>query len=93
MLRRIYNTLLGPQQSAEFRKYQDYEAKVMLKDLSEAPSHFLAHTERFALSVIFSAVYGVRLQQLDHPIMIEFYAVWEDMLYCKSTPASDEKEN
>ncbi|KAI0445690.1 cytochrome P450 [Xylaria telfairii] len=81
VLRNIYNTLLNPQQSAKFRKYQDYEAKIMLKDLAEAPSQFLAHTERFALSVIFSAVYGVRLQQLDHPIMTEFYAVWEDMLY------------
>lgn len=31
-------------------------------------------------SVIFSAVYGVRLVQLDHPTMNEFYNVWEDML-------------
>ncbi|KAJ2989358.1 hypothetical protein NUW58_g3507 [Xylaria curta] len=81
VLRRIYNNLLGPQQSAGFRKYQDYEAKMMLKDILEAPNEFLAHTERFAISVIFSAVYGVRLQQLDHPIMKEFYAVWEEMLH------------
>ncbi|KAI0406241.1 cytochrome P450 [Xylaria palmicola] len=81
ILRRIYNNLLGPQQSAGFRKYQDYEAKMMLSDILEVPNEFLAHTERFAMSVIFSAVYGVRLQQLDHPIMKEFYAVWEDMLH------------
>ncbi|KAI0882332.1 cytochrome P450 [Annulohypoxylon maeteangense] len=80
LLRRIYNNLLGPQQSAGFQKYQDYEAIIMLKDLVEAPADFLAHTERFAISVIFSAVYGVRLVQLDHPIMCEFYSVWEDIL-------------
>jgi hypothetical protein len=54
----------------------------MLCDLLEKPSHFLQHTERFAMSVIFSAVYGVRLEQLGHPTMVEFYAVWETMLQC-----------
>ncbi|KAK8032544.1 hypothetical protein PG990_002278 [Apiospora arundinis] len=68
-LRRVYHNLLGPQQSAGFRKYQDYESKVMINDLIHAPNQFLAHTERFAISVIFSAVYGVRLARLGHPIM------------------------
>ncbi|KAK3331310.1 cytochrome P450 [Apodospora peruviana] len=79
-LRRVYHNLLGQQQAAGFRKYQDHEAKVMLGDLIKAPEEFLAHGERFATSVIFSAVYGVRLAQLDHPIMAEFYALWEEML-------------
>lgn len=39
--------------------------------------------ERFAMSVIFSACYGVRLAQLGHPVMTEFYAVWEVMLECQ----------
>lgn len=83
LLRRVYHNLLGPQQSAGFRKYQDYEAKVMMNDLVHVLDQFLAHTERFAISVIFSAVYGVRLVQLDHPTMNEFYNVWEDMLNCR----------
>lgn len=55
----------------------------MMSDLVDNPDQFLAHTERFAMSVIFSAVYGVRLVQLNHPTMEEFYNVWEDMLNCK----------
>ncbi|KAG6014395.1 hypothetical protein E4U54_005391 [Claviceps lovelessii] len=80
LLRRVYHNLLSPQHSASFQKYQDYESKMMLRDLLTVPEGFLSHTERFAMSVIFSAVYGVRLAQLDHPTMVEFYHVWEDML-------------
>lgn len=58
----------------------------MLNDLLNAPQEFLAHGERFATSVIFSAVYGVRLAQLDHPIMKEFYSLWEAMLEGKPRP-------
>ncbi|KAK3935878.1 hypothetical protein QBC46DRAFT_346182 [Diplogelasinospora grovesii] len=61
-------------------EYQDYESKVVLSDLIQAPEEFLAHAERSATSVISSAVYGVRLAQLDHPIMVEFYALWTQML-------------
>lgn len=55
----------------------------MMRDLLEVPEGFLGHTERFAVSVIFSAVYGVRLARLSHPTMLEFYRVWEDMLKCE----------
>ena len=83
-LRKLYHNLLSPQQSGLFRKYQDYESRVMLCDLLDRPQGFLHDTERFAMSVIFSAVYGVRLATLDHPIMVEFYSVWEVMLRCQS---------
>jgi hypothetical protein len=87
LLRKLYNNLLGPQQSATFRKYQDYESKVMMEALLTRPQGFLDDTERFAMSVIFSACYGVRLAELDHPVMKEFYGVWEVMLKCE-TPLS-----
>lgn len=47
--------------------------------------------ERFAMSVIFSACYGVRLAELDHPAMKEFYSVWEVMLICEhlNTPCGE----
>ncbi|KAF2733120.1 cytochrome P450 [Polyplosphaeria fusca] len=80
LLRRIYHNLLGPQQSAGFRIYQDFESKVLMNALLERPEGFLMDTERFAMSVIFSASYGVRLAKLDHPIMTEYYAIWESML-------------
>lgn len=57
----------------------------MLGDLLDHPQTFLHDTERFAISVIFSAVYGVRLADLKHPIMTEFYAVWERILQCERT--------
>lgn len=84
LLRKLYHKLLGPQQSARFRKYQDYESKVLVGNLLDNPEPFLKDTERFALSVIFSAVYGVRLAHLDCPAMLEFYNVWEIMLQCQS---------
>jgi hypothetical protein len=82
LLRKIYHNLLGPQQSANFRKYQDFESKVMISDLLNHSEGFLMGVERFAMSVIFSACYGVRLAELDHPAMKEFYSIWELMLRC-----------
>ncbi|KAJ5088543.1 cytochrome P450 [Penicillium angulare] len=80
LLRKIYHNLLGPSQSVHFRKYQDFESKVMMADLLDIPEGFLAGVERFAMSVIFSACYGVRLEKLEHPTMVMFYSIWEEML-------------
>lgn len=54
----------------------------MLKDIVQTPEEFLGHSERFAISIMFSAVYGVRLAQLQHPVMKAFYQVWAEMLKC-----------
>ena len=86
LLRKIYHNLLGPSQSAKFRKYQDFESTVLVTALMDRPEGFLMDVERFAMSVIFSATYGVRLAKLNHPTMTEFYAVWECMLQCQSAP-------
>lgn len=80
LLRRVYHNLLGSQQSASFRKYQDFESEIMVNALIDRLEGFLMDVERLAMSVIFSACYGVRLAQLDHPTMTEFYAVWKIML-------------
>ncbi|PGH19458.1 hypothetical protein AJ80_03959 [Polytolypa hystricis UAMH7299] len=80
LLRKIYHNLLGPQQSLHFRRYQDFESKVMLADLLDRPEAFQLGVERFALSVIFSACYQVRLDDLAHPTMTLFYSIWEQML-------------
>ncbi|KFY39520.1 hypothetical protein V494_03953 [Pseudogymnoascus sp. VKM F-4513 (FW-928)] len=80
LLRKIYHNLLGPKSAVTFRKYQNFESKVFLTTLLDSPSGFLMDVERFAMSVIFSAVYGVRLDELDHPAMKEFYSLWEVML-------------
>ncbi|KAL6909173.1 cytochrome P450 [Trichoderma evansii] len=74
--RRIYMDILGPRQSQEVRKYQDYETKMGLVAFCEKPDEFVSHVTRFAMSVIFSAVYGTRISQLDHSVMVELYDVW-----------------
>lgn len=78
--RRIYTDLLGLKQSQRVKKYQDYESIVMLHALCETPDAFESHLTRGALSLIFSAVYGVRISRLSHPIMIEIYAIWQKIL-------------
>ncbi|KFX91307.1 hypothetical protein V490_05975 [Pseudogymnoascus sp. VKM F-3557] len=78
VLRKIYHNLLGPKSAVTFRKYQDFESKVFLTTLLDSPSGFLMDVERFAMSVIFSAVYGVRLAELDHPpgsLLLDFFPV------------------
>jgi len=82
LLRKTYHSLLSPQQSSSFHPYQDQESKVLLHNLLDSPQGFLHATERFALSVIFSAVYGVRLGTLEHPIIVELYEIWETLLLC-----------
>lgn len=55
----------------------------MTKDLLERPQSFLRSVERYTMSVIFSAVYGVRLNDLNHPILIEFIKIWDVEMKCK----------
>ncbi|KAL6700185.1 cytochrome P450 [Trichoderma pleuroticola] len=75
LLRRVYIDLLGPRPSLAVRKYQEYESRMMLRDLYKSPEAFRAHTERFSMSVIFSAVYGVRIGRLDYPIIHELFDI------------------
>lgn len=82
-LRRVYIDLLGPKPSLAIRKYQEYESRMMLRDLYKSPESFRAHTERFSMSVIFSAVYGVRIGRLDYPIMHELFEVLTASADCK----------
>ena len=82
-LRKLYHNLLSPQRSTELRKYQDFESLVLLSDLLTQPEEFFGDIERYSLSVIFSAVYGIRLGKLDHPIMIELFQLWLLMLQRK----------
>ncbi|PON29945.1 cytochrome P450-like-31 [Trichoderma gamsii] len=79
--RRIFTDILGPRQSQEVRKYQDYETKMALVAFCELPDDYVAHITRFAMSVIFSAIYGTRIGRLDHPVMVELYDVWETDLH------------
>ena len=39
--------------------------------------------ERYTMSVIFSAVYGVRLDRLDHPILVELNGLLDETMKCE----------
>ena len=91
-LRKLYNTVLNWQQTVKLLKYQDFESKIFIHALLDDSDEFLANVERFALSVIFSACYGVRLAQINHPIMNEFYSIWHEMIQCKQYITSLEHE-
>lgn len=80
--RRIYADLLAFKQSQRVKKYQNYESISLLNALCKDPDSFESHLTRGGMSVIFSAVYGIRLSRLDHPILVELFAVWEKMLTC-----------
>ena len=60
----------------ELRKYQEFESLVLVSDLLRQPEKFYGDIDRYSMSVIFSAVYGIRLGRLDHPIMVEFVEIW-----------------
>jgi len=62
------------------RKYQDFESLMLVTDLLHQPQDFFEDVDRYSLSVIFSAVYGIRLSKLDHPIMKELTDIWLLML-------------
>lgn len=79
-LRKLYHDLLSLERSLEIRKYQDDESIILLSDLLNQPSTFLKDIERYSLSVIFTAVYGLRVGELDHPIVVELFHLWDLML-------------
>ena len=56
---------------------------MMLLDLLQKPQGFLRSAERYTMSVIFSAVYGVRLDSLDHPVLIELNGLLDATMKCR----------
>ncbi|KAM0452851.1 hypothetical protein ACHAO4_005270 [Trichoderma viride] len=79
--RRIYADILGLKQSQAVRKYQDYESIMALAAICNLPEELESHVARFAMSVLFSAVYGTRIGRLDHPVMVELRNMWETGLH------------
>lgn len=82
-LRKLYHNCLSAQQALLFRKYQDYESKMVLQDLLDKPRDFLRGAERYTMSIIFSVVYGVRIDRLDHPVLVELNGLLDATMKCK----------
>ncbi|KAI4256950.1 MAG: hypothetical protein L6R42_005934, partial [Xanthoria sp. 1 TBL-2021] len=79
-LRKLYQSLLSPQRATQLRNYQEFESRSLLLDLHSHPESFYEDIDRYSLSVIFSAVYGIRLKTPDHPITVELFDIWLLML-------------
>ena len=77
--------MLGEQQSVSSRKIHERESVTFLDQLLQEPSDFLESAERYALSIIFTATYGVRLASLKHPVVVEVFSIWDQILRCKVT--------
>jgi cytochrome P450 len=79
MLRKIYHKMLSSQQLLTLRGLQEQESIIFIEKLLKEPDGFFEGAERFALSIVFIAVYGVRLATLKHPIIAELYNLWEHL--------------
>lgn len=69
--------MLAPARALELRTYQDFESKITLLNLLNNPEGFYFDQHRFALSVVFSACYGIRLSDVNHSIAHRFLHIWE----------------
>jgi hypothetical protein len=86
-LRKLYHHLVSPQSSTELRKYHDYESTTMVFNLLNQPEKFYEEIERYSMSIILSAVYGVRLEQLEHPLITELVRLWQLIMKCENPSA------
>lgn len=84
-LRRLYQSLLNPRMSKEFRKHHNYESIKLLLELLDDPECFLECCETFTINVICSAVYGIRLEKNNSSIIKELYSVWRLIFKRKSS--------
>lgn len=91
-LRKLYQSLLSSQRAIELRKYQDLESVLLINDLLDRPQDFFEDVDRYAMSVIFSAVYGIRISKLNHPITAELSDIWLLMLQRESTAGNPLRE-
>ena len=83
-LRKVYHSMLGQQQSVSLRKIHE-ESVTFIEQLFREPGDFLGSAERYALSVIFTATYGVKLAGSKHPVVVELFSIWDQLLRCNVT--------
>jgi hypothetical protein len=74
-LRKVHHTMLKQQQSVSSRKIYERESVAFLDQLLHKPSDFLESAEHYALSIIFTGSYGVRLASLKHPVVVELFSI------------------
>ena len=83
-IRKHSHDLLNLRASVKYQPVQDYESKVLLKELMESPDDFLLINRRYSASVIMLVTYGYRIPSFDDPLIKRIYGVLDrftDMTY------------
>ncbi|KAF2849263.1 cytochrome P450 [Plenodomus tracheiphilus IPT5] len=76
-IRKHSHTLLNLTSSVKYQPIQDFESKVLLKELLESPDEFMSINRRYSASVIMLVTYGYRIPSWDDPLIKRIYGVLE----------------
>ncbi|KAI8939661.1 hypothetical protein NX059_003418 [Plenodomus lindquistii] len=76
-IRKHSHTLLNLSASVKYQPIQDFESKVLLKQLLENPNEFMSINRRYSASVIMLVTYGYRIPSWDDPLIKRIYGVLE----------------
>ncbi|KAF1843736.1 cytochrome P450 [Cucurbitaria berberidis CBS 394.84] len=74
-IRKHSHDLLNLRASVKYQPVQDYESKVLLKELMDSPNDFLLINRRYSASVIMLVTYGYRIPSFDDPLIKRIYGV------------------
>ncbi|KAF7535024.1 hypothetical protein G7054_g5727 [Neopestalotiopsis clavispora] len=78
-LRKHSHALLNQNASKQYQPVQDFESKVVLRDLLENPDEFYTINRRYSASVIMLVAYGHRIPSFDDPMITKIYKVLEHL--------------
>jgi cytochrome P450 len=76
-IRKHSHALLNLSTSINYQGVQDFESKVLLKELMQDPADFMSINRRYSASVIMLVTYGYRIPSWDDPLIKRIYSVLE----------------
>lgn len=82
-LRKVYHRLLNSEKSQRSRSVLESESVLFLDELLHDSSSFYESAERYALSIIFTSTYGVRLKSVHNEVVAGLFRIWDILLKCK----------
>jgi|TARA_R110002003_G_scaffold198_6_gene15462 cytochrome P450 len=74
-IRKHSHDLLNLRTSVKYQPVQDYESKVLLRELTESPDDFISINRRYSASVIMLVTYGYRIPSWNDPLIKRIYGV------------------
>jgi cytochrome P450 len=74
-IRKHSHALLNLTASTNYQPVQDFESKVLLKQLMQNPADFMSINRRYSASVIMQITYGYRIPSWDDPLIKRIYGV------------------